>query len=114
MKYLVNYLSKILRNELPKPLGRWKIDYCDTKTNNRIDLSNEDNCGTCGQYAKTKLDLQNNFTTLVKIHNITPKYATIDYVDPLELECIEELKKYNLSFHKYNITQKYSEKVLCK
>jgi len=42
--------------ELPKPAGRWNIDYCNKKINNKIDLSNEDHCGPCGQYALTKLE----------------------------------------------------------
>ena len=28
-------------------LGRWNIDYCQKKINKKIDLSNEDHCGTC-------------------------------------------------------------------
>ena len=48
----------MIKAELPKPVGRWKIDYCNTKINNKIDLSNEDHCGPCGQYVKTKIDLQ--------------------------------------------------------
>jgi hypothetical protein len=42
-----------MRNE-KKILGRWNIDYCDKKTNNKIDLSNEDHCGPCGQYILNK------------------------------------------------------------
>ena len=38
-----------------KPLGRWTIDYCAIKMNNKIDSSNEDHCGPCGQYGLTKL-----------------------------------------------------------
>jgi hypothetical protein len=38
-----------------KPLGRWNIEYCNTKINQKIDLSNEDHCGPCGQYAITKI-----------------------------------------------------------
>jgi len=41
--------------ELPTPLGRWNINYCDKNLNKKIDLSNEDHCGPCGQYAITKL-----------------------------------------------------------
>jgi hypothetical protein len=33
-----------------KPLGRWNIDYCNQKMNKKVDLSNEDHCGPCGQY----------------------------------------------------------------
>ena len=40
----------------PKHLGRWNIDYCHTKLNHKIDMSNEDHCGPCGQYAITKID----------------------------------------------------------
>jgi hypothetical protein len=57
MKYIINLIQKISRKELPKPLGRWNLDYCDTKINNKIELSNEDHCGSCGQYAITKTEL---------------------------------------------------------
>ena len=30
------------------------------KTNNKVDLSNEDHCGPCGQYALTKIEPKNN------------------------------------------------------
>lgn len=35
-------------------LGRWKIEYCSKKLNDKIDLSNEDHCGPCGNYAMDK------------------------------------------------------------
>jgi hypothetical protein len=56
MKRLTAIIKKLLPKELPKPTGRWNIDYCNVKTNQKIDLSNEDHCGPCGQYALTKLD----------------------------------------------------------
>jgi hypothetical protein len=40
--------------EIYKPLGRWGYVNCDKKTNLRVDLSNEDHCGPCGQYILTK------------------------------------------------------------
>jgi hypothetical protein len=48
------FIENIMRKELPKPMGRWKLDYCNKKLDNKIDLSNEDHCGPCGQYAITK------------------------------------------------------------
>lgn len=43
------------------PLGRWNIEYCDKKINHKIYLSNEDHCGTCGQYILNKsLKINNN------------------------------------------------------
>jgi len=43
--------KKFVKQLAEKPLlGRWGIDSCDKKTNVKIDLSNEDHCGPCGQY----------------------------------------------------------------
>ena len=56
----MTFMRKILPKELPKNLGRWNIDYCNKKINHKIDLSNEDHCGPCGQYALTKIELQMN------------------------------------------------------
>ena len=61
-----NILKTIMRKELPKPLGRWNIDYCNKKMNNKIDLSNEDHCGPCGQYAISKTD------TTIKTNQLLP------------------------------------------
>uniref|UniRef100_A0A6C0D8U4 Uncharacterized protein n=1 Tax=viral metagenome TaxID=1070528 RepID=A0A6C0D8U4_9ZZZZ len=58
MKYITAIMRKILPKELPKPVGRWNIEYCNKKINHKIDLSNEDHCGPCGQYALTKLELE--------------------------------------------------------
>ena len=38
----------------PIPLGRWNIETCNIKINNKIDLSNEDHCGPCGEYVINK------------------------------------------------------------
>ena len=54
MKYIKTLIAKIFTKELPKPMGRWNIDYCNKKVNTKIDLSNEDHCGPCGEYAVTK------------------------------------------------------------
>ena len=58
MKYITNILKKLLPKNIPKPLGRWRIENCNTVMNNKIDLSNEDHCGPCGQYALTKTELK--------------------------------------------------------
>lgn len=49
-------INKYLIKQEIKPLGRWNIDYCNQKMNKKVDLSNEDHCGPCGQYIieKTK------------------------------------------------------------
>ena len=53
------FVSTFKAKDLPKPLGRWNIDYCNKKVNNKIDLSNEDHCGPCGQYAISKVETKN-------------------------------------------------------
>jgi len=56
-KYLITIIKKILSKELPKPMGRWRIENSNIQMNNKIDLSNEDHCGPCGQYALSKINL---------------------------------------------------------
>jgi len=60
MKYIKTIIYKILYKEIPKPLGRWRIEHCNTQMNHKIDLSNEDHCGPCGQYALNKIEVENN------------------------------------------------------
>jgi hypothetical protein len=50
MKIIINLIKKYFYKEPLKPLGRWNIDYCNNKMNKKVDLSNEDHCGPCGQY----------------------------------------------------------------
>jgi hypothetical protein len=65
MKYLTNIIKNIktiiekqMPKEIPKPMGRWSIEDCNKKTDNKIDLSNEDHCGPCGQYALSKTEIK--------------------------------------------------------
>jgi hypothetical protein len=59
MKYLISIVKRFLPKEMPKPMGRWSTDYCDKKMNQKVDLSNEDHCGPCGQYALIKQNIEN-------------------------------------------------------
>lgn len=58
MKYVITIISKIFQKELPKPVGRWRIEHSNKQMNSKIDLSNEDHCGPCGQYALTKIEIK--------------------------------------------------------
>jgi len=53
MKFLA-FMKRLIPKELPKPVGRWRIEECNKQMNEKIDLSNEDHCGPCGQYALEK------------------------------------------------------------
>lgn len=60
MTYIITtILRRLFVTEEKKILGRWTIEHCDKKLNNKIDLSNEDHCGPCGQYALNKTTMYN-------------------------------------------------------
>jgi hypothetical protein len=64
MKYIMKFIEKFTQKALPTPLGRWNLDYCSKKINDKIELSNEDHCGSCGQYAISKNEsTQKNIST---------------------------------------------------
>lgn len=61
MKLLTTLKNKLFTKQPIILLGRWNIDYCDKKMNHKIDLSNEDHCGPCGQYILNKSqNIKNN------------------------------------------------------
>jgi hypothetical protein len=64
MQILKLLIKKFYPNpkEVSKPLGRWRLENCNKQINQKIDLSNEDHCGPCGQYAleKVKFVYSNN------------------------------------------------------
>jgi hypothetical protein len=55
MKFITSIIKKIIPKDLPTPVGRWRIENCNKQMNHKIDLSNEDHCGPCGQYALDKI-----------------------------------------------------------
>ena len=66
MKYLLSIIQKLLPKEVAKPVGRWGVEKCSIKMNQKIDLSNEDHCGPCGQYALTKVEIKSPEVSLQK------------------------------------------------
>jgi hypothetical protein len=53
MKGILNIINNFVKKE-KKVLGRWNIESCHKKMNNKVDMSNEDHCGPCGQYILNK------------------------------------------------------------
>jgi len=49
-------IKNLLPKKIQRPVGRWRLENCKSSMNQKIDLSNEDHCGPCGQYALTKVD----------------------------------------------------------
>jgi hypothetical protein len=54
MRFLTRIIEHIRPKETKIPFGRWRPEDCVKQMNNKIDLSNEDHCGPCGQYALEK------------------------------------------------------------
>ncbi len=50
MKLIQRFLWRLFGKDEKTLLGRWNIDYCVNRVNQKIDLSNEDHCGACDQY----------------------------------------------------------------
>ena len=70
-------LRRITQKNIPLPLGRWKLESCHQKINQKIDSSNEDHCGTCanGAILEKSRELATTTTTaLVPYHisNVLP------------------------------------------
>ena len=56
IKYITPVIRKMFQKKISNPVGRWRIEICNTKMSHKVDLSNEDHCGPCGQYALTKIE----------------------------------------------------------
>jgi hypothetical protein len=62
MKRFTQILNGLLPKTIKKPLGRWNYEKSKKILDQKIDLSNEDHCGPCGQYAlsKTTSEIKNS------------------------------------------------------
>ena len=63
MKIITNVLKNLIKKDPVPPLGRWNLEYCSQKINQKIDLSNEDHCGSCEMYKNGV----NNYLNIIKI-----------------------------------------------
>jgi hypothetical protein len=70
MKIIITMIRNILPKELPKPVGRWRIENCNKQMNHKVDLSNEDHCGPCGQYILDKTASTNDKTKMTEVKYI--------------------------------------------
>ena len=57
----VSIYHAVRNHPSPNLLGRWKISYCPKNVDSKIDWSNEDHCGPCGE--KTLESLKNSRKT---------------------------------------------------
>ena len=61
MKRFTQILNGLLPKTIKKPLGRWNYEKSKKRLDQKIDLSNEDHCGPCGQYALSKKSFNKSF-----------------------------------------------------
>lgn len=61
MIVIINNLLKKFKSNAKPLLGRWNIEYCNKKVNRKIDWSNEDHCGPCGQYILNRVNKNKNY-----------------------------------------------------
>jgi len=47
---IINKIFNYIKKQPKITLGRWNIDYNIKQINKKVDLSNEDHCGPCGNY----------------------------------------------------------------
>jgi len=57
MKNFIKILKNIFIKDIPKPLGRWNIDYCIKKLDEKVKLTNEDHCGPCDDTKKKEIKI---------------------------------------------------------
>ena len=65
MKFFMNLIKKFNVKDPKKILGRWNIDDCNMKINRKIDYSNEDHCGPCGNHTILKPNIENNLSNVI-------------------------------------------------
>jgi len=71
MNFITTLIKKLIPKNISEPLGRWRIENCNVQMNRKIDLSNEDHCGPCGQYLLEKVKIKNDVN--INTHLDNPK-----------------------------------------
>jgi hypothetical protein len=69
MKSIIQLIQSVSQSNQNKILGRWNITYCKSTVNKKIDLANEDHCGTC---YSTKYHNDTFITHMNNIKHIKP------------------------------------------
>ena len=77
-------INRLIMSYQPVQLGRWSIEYCPKILDNRVKLTNEDHCGTCGTNTDTpnmyKINNQNNNKLIT-----TDKYVEMNMMSSFNL-----------------------------
>lgn len=63
MRFIIRFADRFLKKDIEKPVGRWFRDSCEKTIARKVDLSNEDHCGPCGEYSLKKLNTPSIIST---------------------------------------------------
>ena len=63
LRIVMNYY---IRQDNKPQLGRWIINHDVKDINTKVDLANEDHCGSCGKYAEEKQKTMNDVEEMQK------------------------------------------------
>jgi hypothetical protein len=50
LRSIIDIINGFFKTDTKILLGRWHLNDCNLRVNKKVDLSNEDHCGPCGQY----------------------------------------------------------------
>ena len=70
LESIMNIIKTFFKNDTKTNLGRWHLNDCHKKINKKIDLSNEDHCGPCGQYNISLKESSNIESSNIQSSNI--------------------------------------------
>lgn len=65
MKTVIDFVKRLFSKDAAKPIGRWNVENCSARIKNKIDLSNMDHCGPCGQ---NSIDYKSDRTVVDAVH----------------------------------------------
>ena len=64
MRFAKFIIEELTRKPKTNVLGRWSITRCEKTMNQKVDLSNEDHCGPCGQYRMDKMSTNTTISAI--------------------------------------------------
>lgn len=54
MKYITKFFHTMYFHDTARVLGRWSLVHSEKQISYKVDMSNEDHCGVCGNYILEK------------------------------------------------------------
>ena len=75
MSRFIKFVTKLIPHEPPTQLGRWALEICPKRIDTKVDRSNEDHCGPCGQYKPPTKPIR------VPVHKTGLNYKSVQHIE---------------------------------